>query len=68
MRGVDTKLSFQEVGPIVLKVIVNNSDVVFNDNSTLTYTLRQTVEYQPKLSAVSMNATLVYPNFGVLVS
>ena len=44
-RGLDTKLKVSEVGPYVYQEILENHNVTFNANNTVTYTPRRVVKF-----------------------
>lgn len=45
MRGIDSKLKVEEVGPYVYQEFLVNNNVTFNDNHTVTYNPRRTVKF-----------------------
>ncbi|KAM7363506.1 lysosome membrane protein 2 isoform 2-T2 [Cochliomyia hominivorax] len=44
-RGIDAKLKVSEVGPYVYQEILENQNVTFNANNTVTYTPRRIVKF-----------------------
>lgn len=70
LNGTDRKLKMEEVGPFVYSERLKHTDVVFNDNGTLTYTATRSAVFMPELSVnVSLNhSRLVVPNLALLVS
>lgn len=49
-RGLDAKLKVTEVGPYVYQEILENHNVTFNANNTVTYTPRRVVKFIRKKS------------------
>lgn len=45
MKGLDTKLKINEVGPYVYQEILEHHNITFNANNTVTYTPRRTVKF-----------------------
>ncbi|XP_067618384.1 lysosome membrane protein 2 isoform X2 [Eurosta solidaginis] len=45
MSGHDAKLKVVETGPYVYQEVLENQDVLFNDNNTITYTPKRTVRF-----------------------
>lgn len=69
LNGTDTKLKLQEIGPFTFLEKLKHTDVIFNDNGTLTYTAHRSAVYLPHLSPnLSLDARLIVPNLAVLVS
>ncbi|KRT82820.1 hypothetical protein AMK59_3663, partial [Oryctes borbonicus] len=58
----------EEVGPIVFREVVTYTDVVFNDNSTMSYTSKRTLVYDPDLNTIDLNTTLTVPNMASLIA
>ncbi|KAI4455080.1 scavenger receptor class b type-1 sr-b1 [Holotrichia oblita] len=65
LSGEDPKMIVEEVGPILYKEIWTHTDVVFNDNSTMTYLVNRTLEYMEE-NTIDLNATLIVPNLATL--
>lgn len=69
LNGKDKKMKMQEVGPFVFSERVRHTDVVFNENSTLTYTVHRTAVFLPELSGnLTLDTRLILPNFAYIVS
>ncbi|XP_052121454.1 scavenger receptor class B member 1-like [Frankliniella occidentalis] len=61
------KLRLEEVGPFVYREELENSDVTFNDNDTISYTTRRNVIYVPEKSVGDpREVTVLAPNIGLL--
>lgn len=68
LEGTDKKLKFQEVGPFVFLEKLVHTNVIFNDNGTLTYTANRSTVFLPHLSSnLSLDSRLIVPNFALLV-
>ncbi|XP_077289013.1 scavenger receptor class B member 1-like [Arctopsyche grandis] len=67
LMKLDSKLNFNEVGPIVYKEILEHTNVVFNDGDTMTYTANRSLKFVPEYNThIDLNATLYFPNLAVL--
>lgn len=44
-----------------------HSNIRFNENSTLTYTITRRLHYLPELNAIDINETIIVPNLAMLV-
>lgn len=68
MNGTDSKIKLEEVGPIVYREILRHTDVVFNENSTLSYTATKTLVYKNESNRPGiLNETIIVPNMATLV-
>ncbi|KAK3907484.1 Scavenger receptor class B member 1 [Frankliniella fusca] len=66
LRGRE-RLRVQEVGPFVYREELENTDVKFNDNDTITYTPRRHVIFVPEMSVGDpREVKVVTPNLGLL--
>lgn len=66
LNGTDKELHVQEVGPIVFREKLTHSNIIFNENSTLTYTTTRIPVYLPERNTISLNDTIMAPNLAVL--
>ncbi|EFN87706.1 Scavenger receptor class B member 1 [Harpegnathos saltator] len=66
LQGRDSKLRFQETGPYVYKELLEHTDIVFNDNGTLTAVPLHPLQYMPELSNGSEQDILILPNIALL--
>lgn len=68
LKGLDTHLQIEEIGPFFYYKYPRQNDVVFNDeNSTLSYTTTYDVEYPEELNIPGlMNKTIIVPNMILL--
>ncbi|XP_059057207.1 scavenger receptor class B member 1-like [Achroia grisella] len=66
MSGLDEKINMEEIGPIVYLEKLLHSNIVFNENSTMTYTAKRYPIYLPNENTVDLNATLYVPNLALL--
>lgn len=64
------KLKIQEIGPYVYQEFLENSNITFNDNGTMSYIPRRTVTYVPEMSVGNPEKDIVnvpnVPFLGVL--
>lgn len=68
LNGTDSKIKLEEVGPIVYREILRHTDVVFNGNSTLSYTATKTLVYKHESNRPGiLNETIIVPNMATLV-
>lgn len=68
LQGRDSKIKLGEVGPIVYREILRHTDVVFNENSTLSYTATKTLVYKDEANQPGiLNETILIPNMAALV-
>lgn len=68
LSGIDSKIKLAEVGPIVYREILRHTDVVFNENSTLSYTATKTLVYKEESNKPGiLNETVIVPNMAALV-
>lgn len=69
LAGTDEKLKLKEIGPIVYREYLRHENVVFHENSTLSYTANRHVEFLPDENEPGiLNKTITVPNFVILVS
>lgn len=69
LSGQDEKLKVDEIGPVVFLEILTHTDVVFNENSTLSYIASKKIVFQEDRNEPGiLNKTIVVPNFATLVS
>ncbi|KAK5644000.1 hypothetical protein RI129_007845 [Pyrocoelia pectoralis] len=66
LNGTDKKLNVEEVGPIIFLEKVTHSDVIVNDNDTMTYSAKRSAIYLPMMNHIDLNQTLIVPNIAVL--
>ncbi|GFG34115.1 hypothetical protein Cfor_05571, partial [Coptotermes formosanus] len=66
MKGSQTKLHFQEVGPYVFREKVWHSKFAWHDNGTMTYTSQRNAIFEPALNKLSLNDTLILPNVALM--
>lgn len=62
-----TKLQLQEIGPIIYREKLIHTNVIFNENSTLTYTAIRKAIFLPEYNEIDLNQSLIIPNFAMLV-
>ncbi|ENN75688.1 hypothetical protein YQE_07756, partial [Dendroctonus ponderosae] len=67
LNGSDYDLHLQEIGPIVYREKFGHSNIRFNENSTLTYTITRRLHYLPELNTIDINDTIIAPNLAMLV-
>lgn len=68
LNGTDHKLRLKEIGPIVYREHLHHKDVVFHENSTLSYTAARRIEFlEDQNEPGILNRTILVPNFVVLV-
>lgn len=69
LNGTDAKLQLKEIGPIVYREHLHHKDVVFHENSTLSYTAARRIEFlEDQNEPGILNRTILVPNFVVLVN
>nr|XP_018914564.1 PREDICTED: scavenger receptor class B member 1-like [Bemisia tabaci]XP_018914565.1 PREDICTED: scavenger receptor class B member 1-like [Bemisia tabaci]XP_018914566.1 PREDICTED: scavenger receptor class B member 1-like [Bemisia tabaci]XP_018914567.1 PREDICTED: scavenger receptor class B member 1-like [Bemisia tabaci] len=66
LNGSHTKLHFQEIGPLVFREKLRHSNVVFNDNGTMTYVAHRTAHFLPEMTNINLSAEVIQPNLAVL--
>ncbi|KAL1139376.1 hypothetical protein AAG570_006360, partial [Ranatra chinensis] len=67
MKGLDKKLIVKEIGPYVYSESLENTNVTWNDNDTVSFTPRRQLSFVPELSASDPNTTfLILPNVPML--
>ncbi|XP_020280180.1 scavenger receptor class B member 1-like isoform X2 [Pseudomyrmex gracilis] len=66
LDGRESKLRFQEVGPYVYKEKFVHSNVVFNDNGTLSTIPKHPLTYVPEMSNGTEEDLLILPNIALL--
>lgn len=63
----DTKLKFKEVGPYVYREHLENVNITFNSNNTVTFTPLRTLHFEPELSVGDPKVdTLIVTNIPLL--
>ncbi|KAL1139764.1 hypothetical protein AAG570_006741, partial [Ranatra chinensis] len=62
------KPKLQELGPYVYREFLQRVHVVVNENGTLTYQEKRTIEYLPELSKGDLNDTVIVPNIPLMVT
>ncbi|GLH03171.1 scavenger receptor class B member 1-like, partial [Gryllus bimaculatus] len=67
LSGEDDMLQLQEIGPVVYLELLIHKNVTFHPNGTLTYVGHRELVFQPNLTKVDINASLVVPNLSVLI-
>lgn len=68
LNGTHEKLRLTEIGPIVYREHLHHKDVVFHENSTLSYTAARRIEFlEDQNEPGILNRTILVPNFVVLV-
>ncbi|CAH1132062.1 unnamed protein product [Ceutorhynchus assimilis] len=67
LDGTEDFIHLQEIGPIIYREKFTHTNIVFNNNSTLTYTVTRTLEYLPERNTIDLNSTITAPNLAVLV-
>lgn len=69
LNGTDDKLRLIEIGPIVYREHLHHKNVVFHDNSTLSYTAARRVEFLEDQNEPGILDRRIYvPNFVLLVN
>lgn len=69
VAGLDDQLHLEEVGPITYFEINKHKDVVFHENSTLSYTATRELRYADDRNEPGiLNRTIIIPNLITLVS
>ncbi|XP_029158785.1 scavenger receptor class B member 1-like isoform X1 [Nylanderia fulva] len=68
LDGRESKLRFQQVGPYVYKEVLEHSDVVFNDNGTLSTKSLHPLIYIPEMSNGTEEDLVIMPNIALFVS
>ncbi|PNF20587.1 hypothetical protein B7P43_G04866 [Cryptotermes secundus] len=66
INGTQTKLHLQEVGPYIFREQLQHTNIVWNDNGTMTYTSERNPVFEPELNTLSLNDTLTVPNLSLL--
>lgn len=66
MSGLDEKINIEEIGPIVYLEKLVHRNIVFNENSTMTFTGQRYPVFLPKENTIDLNATLLVPNLALL--
>uniref|UniRef100_A0A336MGZ2 CSON001578 protein n=1 Tax=Culicoides sonorensis TaxID=179676 RepID=A0A336MGZ2_CULSO len=67
LNGTDSTIKLDEVGPIVYREILKHSDVIFNNNSTLSYTATKILVFKDERNRPGiLNETIVVPNMATL--
>lgn len=68
LNGTDEKLKLKEIGPIVYREHLSHREVMFHDNSTLSYTAYRHLEFLENENEPNiLNRTILVPNFVILV-
>ncbi|XP_072757604.1 scavenger receptor class B member 1 isoform X2 [Anoplolepis gracilipes] len=65
LDGRESKLRFQEVGPYVYREIFEHTNVVFNDNGTLSTRPMHPLEYVPEMSNGTEEDLVIMPNIAL---
>lgn len=69
LNGTDDKLRFIEIGPIVYREHLHHKNVVFHENSTLSYTAARHIEFlEDQNEAGILDRQILVPNFVLLVN
>lgn len=69
LNGTDDKLRLIEIGPIVYREHLHHKNIVFHDNSTLSYTAARHVEFLEDQNEPGILDRIIYvPNFVLLVN
>lgn len=69
LNGTDEKLRLIEIGPIVYREHLHHKNVVFHENSTLSYTAARRVEFLEDQNEPGILDRRIYvPNFILLVN
>lgn len=69
LNGTDEKLRLIEIGPIVYREYLHHKDIVFHDNSTLTYRAERHIEFvEDQNEPGILDRIILVPNFVLLVS
>lgn len=68
MSGDVDKLVVEEIGPIVYREKLEHLNVSRNANGTMSFVSRRSVIFMPEKNDIDMNATIIVPNYAVLVS
>lgn len=67
LNKTDSKLKLKEFGPIIYREKLEHLDVVFHENSTMSYTVRRTLEFATDLNEPGiLNKTITVPNIVLL--
>nr|CAD7262071.1 unnamed protein product [Timema shepardi] len=64
--GIDDKLNVQEVGPYIYSETVEKVNIVFNDDSTLTFQENRTYQFLPEISAGSEDDLIKTPSIPLI--
>lgn len=68
LNGTDEKLHLKEIGPIVYREHLQHRDVVYHENSTMSYTAHRNLEFlEHENEPGILNRTILVPNFVILV-
>lgn len=68
LNGTDEKLRLIEIGPIVYREYLHHKNVVFHDNSTLSYTAARRLEFlEDQNEPGILDRVILVPNFVLLV-
>lgn len=67
LSGEDTKLKLEEVGPIIYAETVTQKDIVWHENSTMSFSTHRSVRFLPELNEPGiLNKTIITINPTVL--
>lgn len=68
LEGKDDKIKLKEVGPIVYEEVLKHTDVVFHENSTMSYNATKQIYFlEDQNEAGILNQTVIVPNLVTLV-
>lgn len=69
INGTDDKLRLIEIGPIIYREYLHHQNIVFHDNSTLSYTAARRVEFlEDQNEPGILDRVILVPNFVLLVT
>lgn len=69
LNGTDEKLRLIEIGPIVYREHLHHQNVVFHENSTLSYTASRRLEFlEDQNEPGILEREILVPNFVLLVN
>lgn len=68
LNGNASTLTMEQVGPFVYQEKLIHTDIIFNENGTMSYTAHRSAVFLPHLSNISRDATIIVPNLAILVS
>lgn len=67
LNGTDEKLKIKEIGPVVFEEVIEHTNIVRHENSTLSYTARRYLKFLPDMNEPGiLDRHIIVPNIVLL--